>query len=75
MQHESLKLELIEWLTSLTDESTLEYLKEVKDAAETNHDWWHDLTDEQKQAIERGMKDVEEGRVTSHEQVKKKYGL
>lgn len=35
-------------------------------------DWYIELTDEQKASIERGLKDVEEGRVIPHEEVMKK---
>jgi ribosomal protein S25 len=54
---------------------TIEYLKVVKDSSLKEKDWWHELTVSQKEAIERGLKDIEEGRVVSHEDVKKKYGL
>ena len=71
---EAIKLELIEWLTKLEDEDTIEYLKVVKDS-KSERDWWQDLTSEQKNGIERGLKDIDEGRVTSHEDVKKRFGL
>jgi len=75
MGHEALKLELIEWLTHLDDDDTITYLKIVKDSSETGSDWWQDLTDEQKDGIERGLQDIDAGRVTPHDQVKDKYGL
>ncbi len=72
---EVIKLELIEWVTGLDDQDTLEYLKVVKDNKSSTHDWYDDLNEEQRKGIERGLKDVDEGRVTDHDQVKKKYGL
>ena len=75
MGQESIKLELIEWLTKLDDSETIDYLKIVKDSSSSNKDWWDDLTDEQKAGIERGLKDVDEGKIVSHENVKRKYGL
>ena len=75
MGHEALKLELIEWLTHLNDDDTITYLKIVKDSSEKGNDWWQDLTNEQKAGIERGLKDIDAGRVTPHDQVKDKYGL
>lgn len=74
MGKEALKLELIEWLSKLEDEETIEYLKIVKDSSSQN-DWWNDLTDEQKKGVERGLKDADEGKVTPHKDVIKKYGL
>jgi len=71
----AIKLELIEWLSNLQDSETLEYLKFVKDSDSKENDWWHDLSDEVKAGIERGLADVDAGRVVSHEEVKKKYGF
>jgi predicted transcriptional regulator len=36
-------------------------------------DWWDDVPDKAKLSIKKGLKDVEAGRVTSHEDVMKKY--
>ena len=71
----AIKLELIEWLSNLQDSETLEYLKFVKDSDSKENDWWHDLSDEVKAGIKRGLADVDAGRVVSHEEVKKKYGF
>ena len=75
MGHDALKLELIQWLTRLEDGETLDYLKIVKDSRETRSDWRHDLTDDQKAGIERGLADIDAGKVHSHEEVRLKYGL
>ena len=75
MGHDEMKMEMIQVLTKLEDSETLDYLKIVKDSRETRSDWWHDLTDDQKAGIERGLADIDAGRVHSHEEVKRKYGL
>lgn len=75
MGHEAIKLELIEWLTKLEDDETLEYLKIVKDSKSSKHDWWDDISEPEKSSIERGLKDIEEGKTVPHEEVKKRYGL
>ena len=75
MEQEAIKLELIEWLTKLNDIDILKYLKIIKEARTDNEDWWDDLTEQQKLGIQRGLKDVDEGRIVSHSNVKKKYGL
>ena len=75
MGHEAIKLELIEWLTKLDDNETIEYLKIVKDSRSADNDWWDDLSDAQKQGIERGLNDIKNGRTISHDDVKGRYGL
>lgn len=40
-----------------------------------NQDWWNDLPEQQKKGILRGLKDIDEGRTVSHEEVKARYGL
>jgi hypothetical protein len=75
MRIEAIKLELIEWLAKLEDNETIKYLKIVKDSKNNKNDWWNDLTEEQKRGIQKGLKDIEEGRVFSHEEVRRKYGL
>ena len=62
MEHDGLKLELIEWLTKLEDDETIRYLKVVKDSKPSNHSWWDDLSERQKQGIERGLTDIDESR-------------
>jgi len=74
MGHDAIKLELIEWLTKLEDNDTIEYLKIIKDT-DSSEDWWNELTAEQRQGIERGLKDINEGRVVPHEEVRLKYGF
>ena len=71
----AIKLELIEWLSQLEDHETIEYLKVVKDSRANEGDWWNDLSADQMSGIERGLKDMREGRTYSHEEVKKRHGL
>ncbi len=51
------------------------HLKIVKDSSETGSDWWQELSEDQKEGIERGLRDIDAGRVTPHDQVKKKNGI
>lgn len=75
MGHDAIKLELIQWLNKLTDVETLTYLKVIKDSRENKTDWWDDLSEEQKAGITRGLTDIEAGRIHSHEEIIRKYGL
>jgi len=67
------KLGLIEWIVRLTDSAILEKLKRIHDEYNTSSDWWDDISSEEKESIDRGLKDIEEGRVYSHETAKKLY--
>jgi len=75
MRQDAIKLELIEWLKQLQDTNTIEYLKTIKDSFVGKNDWWDDLSDIEKQGIERGLSDIKEGKTVSHDEVKAKYGL
>ncbi len=54
------------------DEKSLKMVRAMLDAEE-EHDWWDDLSDEAKSSIEQGLKDADEGRLTPHNEVMKKY--
>jgi hypothetical protein len=75
MEHDAIKLELIEWLTKLNDDDTLDFLKIIKESRKDNQDWWDDLTNEQKKGIERGLRDIDLGKATPHSEIANKYGL
>jgi predicted transcriptional regulator len=68
------KLKLIEWLVSLKDQSIIEKLNVFKDNFSESKDWWETLTEGQKKSIEKGLNNVEDGKVTPHIDVMKKYG-
>ena len=54
------------------DEKSLKMVHAMLEAEE-EHDWWDDLSDAAKASIERGLKDAEEGKLTPHHEVMKKY--
>jgi hypothetical protein len=74
MANDAIKLELIEWLTKLDNNDTIEYLKIIKDT-DSSDDWWNELSTEQRKGIDRGLKDIDDGRVVPHEEVRLKYGF
>ncbi len=39
--------------------------------AERGGDWWDDLTEEEKQRLEQSVREGEEGKIISHEQVQR----
>jgi len=70
MNIQSEKLQLIEWISRLEDSDIVNILSQVKQnlSGETVK-----LSQEEQEGINRGLKDIEEGRVHSHESVKKIY--
>ena len=66
------KLEIIKWVTTLTDDSSIEKLRLLKDNPKTL-DWWDQTTDEEKTAIDKGLADIKAGRVKPHKEARKLY--
>lgn len=48
-----------------TSLETINYLKIIKDESFKGGDWWDDITNSQKAGIERGLKDIDESRITA----------
>ena len=68
---ETKKLALIQWLTSLNDVSMIDKVMELKQ--EEKKDWWNEISDEEKESIEKGLSDAESGKLTPHSEIIKKY--
>ena len=67
------KLDLIEWITKLNDSSIIEKLRAIKSNYVHSPDTWDNLHKEEIESIERGLKDLDEGRVHSHETARNIY--
>ena len=72
MKIQALQIKLIEWLSSLKDESMLMQLKSVKDSVLKN-DWSLDLTEVQKKKIEQGLVDMKNGNMIDSKVLWTKY--
>ncbi len=68
------KLDLIEWISRLNDSSVIEKLRSIKENYAKTKDWYANLNKEELESINRGLKDIEEGRLNSHEAAKQIYG-
>ena len=68
---ETKKLALIQWLTSLNDVSMIDKIMELKQ--EEKKDWWNEISDEEKESIEKRLSDAESGKLTPHSEIIKKY--
>jgi predicted transcriptional regulator len=66
------KLEIIKWVTGLKDSDAIEKLRMLRDSPK-RQDWWEEITDEEKAAIDKGMADIKAGRVKPHKEAKRLY--
>ena len=60
MKAESIRNELMEWLSSLDDKGILTSLLQFKKSAEAG-DWSDNLTKEQVESLQRGLTELEQG--------------
>jgi len=66
------KLEIIKWVTGLKDNTAIEKLRMLRKNPK-KLDWWNEITDEEKTAIDKGLADIKAGRVKPHKEAKKLY--
>ena len=59
------KLEIIKWVTGLQDRDAIEKLRLLRNSPK-KLDWWSEITDEEKAAIDKGLEDINAGRVKPH---------
>lgn len=64
------KLDLIQWLTGLTDETVIAKIKALK---KEKADWWDTISAEEKAEIEEGIRQADKGETIPHNEVKKSY--
>ncbi len=68
------KLDLIQWISNLNDASVINKLREIKNSYAQSKNWGAHLKEEELESINRGLKDLEEGRVHSHNMARDIYG-
>lgn len=65
------KLELIQWLSTLEDQSIIEKL--INFRKKETEDWWNLISEEEKKSIEKGIEDADNNRLKPHSEAKKVY--
>ncbi len=68
------KLDLIQWISNLNDASVINKLREIKNNYTHPKDWSANLKKEELESINNGLKDLEEGRIHSHDTARNIYG-
>ena len=65
------KIELIQWLSTLNDQTLIDKLMKLRKKEKT--DWWNEILTDEQNSIEKGIQDADNGKLTSHSNVKKIY--
>lgn len=68
MKIEDKKLEIIEWLIHVQDKSVLNQIDFLRKSEEIK---WSSLSDKEREAIEQGIKELEDGKGIPHKHVMK----
>ena len=69
---QSAKMELIQWLTTVEDKSIIQRILELR--KNETKDWWDEISDAEKKAVESGLADANDGKLNSYSEAKKIYG-
>ena len=73
LQIQNKKLELIQWLSTIED---LNFLDKISDmiSREGKKDWWDEISEAEKQSIEKGIAQADAGKLNPHSKARKIYG-
>ena len=74
MSIQTLKKSLFELINSIEDAELLAACYKILSAGK-EHDWWDSIGTNEKDAIKKGLEEVEEGEIVSHEEVMKEVSL
>ena len=73
LQIQNKKLELIQWLSTIEDLNFLEKISEFI-SRENKKDWADLSSDTERQSIEKGIKQADEGKLNPHSKAREIYG-
>ena len=74
MNIQTKKSDLIDWIRKLTDRTMIDRLHEIKEDYSKSKDWWDSLGENELESIQRGIQDIDEGKIYSQEAAQKLYG-
>ena len=76
MNLEARKINIINWISSIQEESILAEMERIQ---RESADWWDTISDEEKREINEGLEQLDNGEFITHSQVrekiKKKYNF
>ena len=65
------KLDLIQWISTVDDSAVIDRIRKIRE--EESGDWWNFISDEERESIEKGIADADNGDVVQHSEVRKLY--
>ena len=68
MDIQSTKMNLINWLSTIQDPEVLNQLMLIK----SGQDWWNEISEEERSAIDEGILELDQGKGIPHEEVMNK---
>lgn len=69
MDIQSEKYHLIQQIIELQDNSIVKKLRDLLSKETKNEDWYHSISNAEKDAISKGIQDLENGNIVSHKDV------
>jgi len=65
------KIELIQWLSVIDDPKLLEKIVVLKE--QNSGDWWNEISETEKDSIDRGLADADSGNLKPHSEARVIY--
>jgi len=74
MDISSEKLNIIQRICEIQDTDLLDLIQNIIEIPKRSEfDWWDTLPKKEQNSIEKGLSDLKNGKVHSHDQIRKKY--
>ncbi|MBM3405005.1 MAG: hypothetical protein FJY10_08970 [Bacteroidetes bacterium] len=68
------KIDIIQKICEIQDNDLLDIIKRIiTRTADSKLDWWDQISQTEKNALNRGLNDLQQGRVHPHSEIRKKY--
>ena len=68
------KLDIIQRICEIQDNDLIDLIKNIINIPySSKSDWWEQISQEEKDSINRGLNDLQQGKVYSHDQIRNKY--
>jgi hypothetical protein len=68
------KLDIIQRICEIQDNDLIDLIKNIIDIpGSSKSEWWNQITQNEKDSINRGLNDLQDGKIYSHDEIRKKY--